>query len=173
MSCSARRSNGLAHLGAEAGPAERHGVAGDRLTVQPGRATRRDLSVDRGVRPHGERDAAAPLCVIERPQLDNGAEWAVAGGVEITELVVGALPQLLRDQRLSPGAHPFLDVIAGDDEVLAVVGDATHDDVDVRVLGVPVIYAHPVELRAEILLHPADQLSGEPLEVGHVGRVLG
>ena len=31
----------------------------------------------------------------------------------------------------------------------------------------------PIELGAEILLHLADQLAGEALEVGHLRRVLG
>ena len=68
---------------------------------------------------------------------------------------------------------PSLDVVARDDEVLAVVGDAAHDDVDVGMLGVPVIDGDPIELGAEVLLHLADQLAGEALEVGHLGGVLG
>ena len=59
------------------------------------------------------------------------------------------------------GAHPLLDVVAGDDEILAVVGAAAHDDVDVGIVGVPVIDADPIELGAEILLHLAHQLAGE------------
>ncbi len=31
----------------------------------------------------------------------------------------------------------------------------------------------PIELGAEVLLHLADQLAGEALEVGHLRRVLG
>jgi hypothetical protein len=44
---------------------------------------------------------------------------------------------------------------------------------DVRVVGVPVIDADPVELGAEVRLHLPHQLAGEGLEVGHLGRVLG
>ena len=39
--------------------------------------------------------------------------------------------------------------------------------------GVPVIDGDPIELGAEVLLHLADQLAGEALEVGHLRRVLG
>ncbi|EGY00786.1 hypothetical protein AZA_86051 [Nitrospirillum viridazoti Y2] len=91
----------------------------------------------------------------------------------MADVDIAAQPQLLCDQVLSAGAHPLLDVVAGDDEVLAVVRDAPHDDVDVRVLGVPVIDGHPIELGAEVLLHLADQLAGVALEVGHLGRILG
>ena len=84
-----------------------------------------------------------------------------------------AQPQLLRHQVLGAGAHALLDVVARDDEVLAVVGDAADDDVDVRMLCVPVIDGDPFELGPQILLHLTDQLAGEALEVGHVRRVLG
>ena len=89
------------------------------------------------------------------------------------DVAIGARPQLLRDEILGAGAHAFLDVVARYDQVLAIVGDAAHDDVDVRVLRVPVIDGDPIELGAEILLHLADQLAGEALEVGHLRRVLG
>ncbi|MHC2624216.1 hypothetical protein ACVIW2_006248 [Bradyrhizobium huanghuaihaiense] len=56
---------------------------------------------------------------------------------------------------------------------MAVLCDAAHDDVDVGVLGVPVIDPHPVELGTQIHFHLADQFAGETLEVGHVRRVLG
>ena len=42
------------------------------------------------------------------------------------------------------------DVGAADAEVLAVVGAAAHEDVDVGTIGVPVIDRDPIELRAEI-----------------------
>src|SRR5690606_21043888 len=38
--------------------------------------------------------------------------------------------------------------------------------------GVPVIDGHPVEPRAEILFHLADEIAGEGSEVRHVGRVV-
>ena len=81
--------------------------------------------------------------------------------------------KFLCNQILRAGAHTLLDVVAGDDEVLAVVGDAAHDDVDVRMLGVPVVNRDPIELGAEVLLDLASQLAGETLEVGHLRRVIG
>jgi hypothetical protein len=40
-------------------------------------------------------------------------------------------------------------------------------------LGVPVIDADPIELRAEILFHLAHQIAGEGLEVRHLHGVVG
>ena len=48
----------LADLGAEAAAAER-GLFGEKLAVDPGRARRRDLRLDREVRSGGERQALA------------------------------------------------------------------------------------------------------------------
>jgi len=89
------------------------------------------------------------------------------------DLLVGARPQLLGDQVLGAVTQTLLDVIPVDDEVLAVIGTAAHDDVDVGMLGVPVIDGDPVELGAEILLGLAHQLAGEPLEVRHLQRIVG
>jgi hypothetical protein len=41
-----------------------------------------------------------------------------------------------------------------------------------RVVGVPMGDADPVQSAAEIALHLADQVEGERLEVGHLGGIL-
>lgn len=41
----------------------------------------------------------------------------------------------------------------------------------VRVLRIPVIDTHPIELGAEVLFDSADQLPREALQVGHIGCV--
>jgi hypothetical protein len=108
---------------------------------------------------------AHKLPVELRPAL--GLDLAIE---RVADIEIAAQSQLLCDQVLGAGAHPLLDVVAGDDEVLAAVGDTAHDDVDMRVLRVPVIDGDPVELSAEILLHLADQLAGEALQAGHLRR---
>ena len=52
----------------------------------------------------------------------------------------------------------------------AVVGAAAQDDVDVRVVGVPVIDPDPVEFGAEVLLDLAHEVAREALQVGHLRR---
>jgi hypothetical protein len=90
----------------------------------------------------------------------------------LPDLLIGARAHLLRDQVARPIAHALLYIVARDDQVLAVVAHAAHDQMDMRMLGVPMTDRHPFEPRAEILLHLAHQLAGEALEVGHFQRVV-
>src|SRR5690606_24777314 len=85
------------------------------------------------------------LAVRVRSEIDDAGAVAVAGELAIeigpalrldlpfeiaADLVIRARPQLLGDEILRAGAHAFLDVVAGDDEVLAVVGPPPQDDMD-------------------------------------------
>src|SRR5579885_3117865 len=74
----------VANLGAETA-AERDRLARDGLAVEPGGAVRRDLLLERKVRPDGERDTPPALGVVELAQLDDRARGGVSGGVEIGE----------------------------------------------------------------------------------------
>ena len=56
---------------------------------------------------------------------------------------------------------PVADIIAADDEVRAVVGAAAHKDMDMGMLGVPVVDGDPVEPRAEIARGLVHQLAGK------------
>src|SRR5579885_3215131 len=120
-----------------------------------------------------EIDDARPMGVVRELAVDVGPalgfDLALQRGADVA---IGARAQLLGDQVARPVAHAFVDIVACDDEVLAVVTNAAHDQVDMRVLGVPVVDRHPVEPRREILLHLADQVAGEPLEVRHIDRVI-
>ncbi len=127
------------------------------------------------------RLAAGPRCeiddaVIVAAPLDMPVETgpAFAGDLPFERVVnvpVGPIPKLLRDQVLNTGAHPVLDIIAGDDEVFAVIGTASRDHMDMRVLCVPVIDSNPVEFCAEILFRLAHQVAGEGFEVCHFHRI--
>ena len=99
-----------------------------------------------------------------------GVDLPLEGAANIE---IGAWPQFLSDEIARSVAHPFLDVVARDDEVLAVVTNATDDQMDMRMLGVPVIDRHPVEPGAEIFFHLPDEIAGEGSEVGHLQRVVG
>lgn len=50
----------VAHLGAESATAKRHGLAGYRLPIEPGRAGRGDLGRDVEIRADGKRDTPLP-----------------------------------------------------------------------------------------------------------------
>jgi hypothetical protein len=81
--------------------------------------------------------------------------------------------ELLCDQRAGAVAHAVADIVAADDEVLAGVGFAAHEDMDVRVLSVPVVDRYPIEVGAEIpggLIH---EVSRELPQVGQLARVVG
>jgi len=120
-------------------------------------------------------------------EVDDAGAIAVAGDLPIeigpafrldltsevtTDLLLGAGPQFLGDEVLRAGAHAFLDVVAGDYEVLAVVGTSPQDDVDMGIVGVPMIDADPIELGAEVLFHLPHQVAGVCREVGHLRCVL-
>src|SRR3546814_5408039 len=115
----------------------------------------------------GFAGVADELPVELRPALRLDLALESAADVEI-----GAWPQFLGDEVARSVAHAFLDVVAGNHEVLAVVADAAHDQVDVRMLGVPVIDSDPIEPRIEVLLDLADQIAGEGLQVRHLHGVV-
>ena len=138
--------------------------------------------------PDLERMKFVGLAVGPRREVDDAGAVAVAGELPIkigpalgldlaferaADLVIGARPEFLRDQIPRPIAHAFLDVVAGDDEVLAVLAHAAHEQMDVGMVGVPVIDGDPIELGAEVLFHLPDEVAGEGLEVRHLHGVLG
>ena len=86
---------------------------------------------------------------------------------------VGSRPEFLCNEIRGAGTHPILDVVASDHEILSIIGLAAQDDVDMRVVGIPVIDGGPIELRAKILLHLAHQLARKGFEVRHIQGVLG
>ena len=61
------------------------------------------------------------------------------------------------------------DVVAGDDEVFAGVVASAHDQVCVRVVGVPVIDRHPIQPRAQVGLHATHQVPGVGAQVIQFG----
>ncbi len=80
-----------------------------------------------------EVDDAVSIGIADELPVELGPALGLDLALErAADVEIGARPQFLRDQILGAGAHALLDVVARDDEVLAVVGDAAHDDVDVR-----------------------------------------
>ena len=105
-------------------------------------------------------------------------ELGPAVGVDLrveasTHLEFGTRTELEGDEVGGPRAQSAADVVAADYEILVRVGATADENVDVRVLGVPVIDRDPVELRAEIALGLDHQLARECLEVRKFGGVVG
>ena len=88
-------------------------------------------------------------------------------------LQLGLPAQLQRHDLAGALANPVGDVVAGDVEGLAVVGDAPNDDVGMRVAGVVMIDRDPVELRPEVGFHVLHQIAGGLARVGQFRAVLG
>jgi len=74
----------LADLRAEAAAAACE-LLGKKLAVNPGRAWRRDLRLDRKVRSSGERQALATTSVVVGPRLNDGSRLGVAAHLKIGE----------------------------------------------------------------------------------------
>lgn len=110
------------------------------------------------------RELAVELC----PALGFDLRRQTAMNVE-----VGARPEFLGDEVARAIPHSLLDVVAGDDEICAVVPHAAHDQMDVRVFRVPVIDSGPIEFGAEVFLHLADEIAGERPQVRHLLAVIG
>lgn len=62
-------------------------------------------------------------------------------------------------------------IVTGDVEDFSVLGDAAHDDMDVRMTSVVMISGHPIERRAEIGFHLRHDIPCERLQV-LIGRAV-
>src|SRR5262249_23749050 len=94
-------------------------------------------------------------------------------GVEITanlDLAAGAELERYKVGRASPQA--LADVVAGDHKVLAIVALAAHQEVDVEVVGVPVIDRNPIEEGGQGSVGLRHGIPGEGLEISEPLGVL-
>src|SRR5690606_36535124 len=88
------------------------------------------------------REVNDTALVASAPEL--AVETGPALGLDLTfqcapDIVVVTRAQFLGDEITRSVAHPFTDIVAGDDEVLAIVAHTPHDQVDMGMPGVPVI----------------------------------
>src|SRR6185436_16631880 len=60
-----------------------------------------------------------------------------------------------------PPAHAMGEILAVDSEFISVAVDAAHDDVNVRVVRVVVVYGRPDETPAGVLFDLAHELAGQ------------
>ena len=70
-----------------------------------------------------------------------------------------------RNKFFAPRPQAVADVITRDDEIGAILRDAPHQQVDVGIVGVPMIDRDPIEPGPEIAFHLNDEVAGEGLEI--------
>ena len=107
------------------------------------------------------------FCASRSRTVEPGETVGVHLPLEALGRVLFALtPQLQGDDLAGPLADAMGDIVAGDVEGLAVLGDAAKEDVGVGMAGVVVIDRDPVELGPEIGLHLLHQIAGGLARVG-------
>ena len=109
---------------------------------------------------------------------DLGVEPGPALGADIAlkrgaDLVLGLRAEFDRYELLGAGAQAAADIVAGDHEVLAGLIDAAHQEMDMRIVGVPVVDGDPIEPGPKIGFHLPGEVSREGSEIGHLGGVFG
>lgn len=90
----------------------------------------------------------------------------------VADLVLRFRPQFQRDQLLGPRAQTGADVIARDHQVGSRLIDPAQEQMDMGIIGVPMIDRDPIEPCAQIRLHLTDQIAGEALEILELGSIL-
>ena len=91
----------------------------------------------------------------------------------LLDLQLGAWPQPFGRQLGRAIPKAIGDVVARDDEVFAGVVAPAHDQVGVRVVGVPVIDSHPFQPRAQVGFHAPHQMPRVGAQVFELGAILG
>ena len=78
----------------------------------------------------------------------------------------------MRDEITCARAQAGPDVVPADNKVGTVVRAAAHENVDMRMLGIPVVDGDPVEPRAEIARGPIHQLTGKAPQAFQFGGII-
>ena len=135
-------------------------------------------ATDLGVALAGTAEAQIDDAVVVRLAADGRIEPRPAIRIDLAledraHLVLAPGSELDRNQLLGTGADVATDIVAADHEIAAIVGLTAGEQVDVWVIGVPVVHPDPVEPAAEIAFHVGDEVARKRLQVGHVARILG
>jgi hypothetical protein len=77
------------------------------------------------------------------------------------------------DRAEEQGAQARREVVATDDKVFSVIGTATDKDVDMGMLGVPMVNGDPIEPGAEVARGPIHKLTGEAAQVRKLRSIIG
>lgn len=109
---------------------------------------------------------------------DLPVEARPAFGIDLTgkagaDFMFGLWAEFGIDQILGASAQAVADIVARDDEIGAGLVDAANEQVDMRIVGIPVIDCHPIKACPEIGFHLPGEIAGEGAQVFHVAGVLG
>jgi hypothetical protein len=74
-------------------------------------------------------------------------------------------PERKRDQMRRPGAQPMADIVTSHHEIAAIVALTPRDDMNVRVVRIPVIHPDPIKLGAEIPLGLCHQVARKCFQI--------
>ncbi len=89
------------------------------------------------------------------------------------DLLLAARPQFQGDAFGGPVAKAPADIGAADDEILTIVTAATDQNMDMRIVGVPMINRDLIEPCPEVGFHLPREVSRESWKIGHLGGVFG
>ena len=98
-----------------------------------------------------------------------GFDFAFEREIDVT---LAAEAEFRSDEFGGTGAHPGADIVLVDDQILAVIAFAADKQMNVRVVGVPVIDGDPFEPGAKIVFHRPDQVAGEGADIGQLAAIL-
>src|SRR5579863_4694216 len=137
---------------------------------------------------HGRPDIPLDRRIHSGPQVDNplmarglagehavepGPPVSIDLGIEpVAYLDIAARSELEGGQVLGASPQALADVVAGNDQIPAVLTLAAHHDMNVRIVSVPVVDADPVKLAAEIPLRLCHQAPCKCPQIGKPPSVL-
>ena len=125
------------------------------------------------LRPQIDHAAMRRRVAGERPIQPGPALRPDLGLQRMPDFSVGSGAKLQGQQLLRPRPHSFPNIVARDDEILVVVGPAADNDMDVRVLRIPMIDGDPVEAGAKVAFGVGHEVAGESLDIGEFAGVFG
>ena len=103
-----------------------------------------------------------PRSLTGKRAIELGPAVRLDLSVEIAaDLEVAARPELKGGKICGAGAQALADVIPRHHKVMAVAALPAYDDMDMGIIGVPVLDPEPIELRGKIPLGLCHQVAGE------------
>jgi hypothetical protein len=82
-----------------------------------------------------------------------------------TDLEIILRPEFECDKMGRSGAQPMTDIVTSNHKIVAIIALPPYDDMDVRVVRIPMIHADPIELGAEIPLGLHHQVARKCSEI--------